>query len=1305
VFVVPGNGDGTFQTPIPTPVPNVGQELGIGDFNGDGIPDLVATVMDAGSGNVYLDVFISNGDGTFAESHAASVGSNGVEQMATGDFNGDGKLDIAAESWWDSSGASTMYIAMGNGDGTFQPAQQYNVGNYAGSFAAGDFNGDGKLDLAVPNQGPSAIIMLYGNGDGTFQAAQPIPGSNTLSPAAAATGKFTGDGSDGLVFGDWFSPSVFVFLHSSSITATTTNIPLSGTAGTHTIQATYTPDGSASYLGSSGTVDVTVTVPATVTAVSLTAPSSMTLGDSTATATATLTESGGNEPPTGTVSIIADSSTTLYTGSASQGNVISVGLNSLSVGTHTLEAQYSDGNGTITSNTVTVTVNKATPTITISWSAGQPGPLVYGYKAPSIKAVTTTPAGTPMMTGSAKIYSDSTLIATLASLHAGTTTISGLTGIPVGTDNVTIQWPGDANFNAANSNAIQLTVTPAVSSTTTLSTSAAEIMYPDQVTFTAVVTIPTDAAFAPRVTGTVAFMDGSTSLGTGTLAYNGTSKQFQTLLPVSALKGGAHTITASYSGDTNVPSSISAPLTETVDKVGSSTALLVSPQTVNMGGTVSLTATVTGAAGGATPIGNIVFLDGSNAVATVPVDGSGMAATSVTSLTAGTHSLVATYQGNESYLTSSSTANANSTVTVNKLDGAGLALASSANPSKLNQSITISVTVTGSGATPSGNVTLTEGSTAVGTAPVNASGVATFPLSNLTVGTHNLVASYAGDSVYNAAGPSAPLVQTVNRLDSATALQTSAAKIPAGSQLTLTASVSGSGATPSGNVNFVADGSTSLGTGTLNASGAAFITVATLSVGNHSVVASYVGDTGYNASSSAASPVEVDKLTPNVAVTSSSNPSKPNQSITISVTVTGSGATPSGNVTVTEGNTALGTSPVNGSGIATFPLSNLTVGTHNLDASYAGDSVYNGGSAALTQSVEHLDSATALAVNPSVANVGGTVSLTATVSGSGATPTGNVTFVADGSTSLGVGTLNASGVASISLSSLGSGSHSVVANYGGDTVYNSSTSSPAGVTVNKLAPNVGISSTPNPSKTTDAVTILVTVTVSGPTPTGNVTLLEGSTAVGTAPVNASGVATFPLSNLTVGTHSLVASYAGDTVYNSGSAALTQTVNPAGALDFELDFTSIGGAVPFGSGQSWSSAILVKGVNGFTGTVTLTCSGLAPTLGCNFASPQVVAAEAGTKTAVTVTTAGRTILTAGMLGIVGLCIPRKKRHAKTKYVLAIIGTLALAFGMVACGGGSMRYTQNDGTPKGTYSIVVTGTSGNITHSQTVTVTVR
>jgi uncharacterized repeat protein (TIGR01451 family) len=161
-----------------------------GDFNQDGKTDLV-TVQNAVN---TVSVFLGNGDGTFGPARDYAV--TAPLTVVVGDFNNDGKPDLAVGS--ETGGGSIVSILLGNGDGTFQAAADYTFAGGANSIAIGDFNGDGKADLAVNAGG--GIGLLLGNGDGTFQYAK-IPAS-FISVSMLAVGDFDNDGNADIAYID-----------------------------------------------------------------------------------------------------------------------------------------------------------------------------------------------------------------------------------------------------------------------------------------------------------------------------------------------------------------------------------------------------------------------------------------------------------------------------------------------------------------------------------------------------------------------------------------------------------------------------------------------------------------------------------------------------------------------------------------------------------------------------------------------------------------------------------------------------------------------------------------------------------------------------------------------------------------------------------------------------------------------------------------------------------------------------------------------------------------------------------------------
>ncbi len=189
ISVLLGNGDGTFQPYTPFGAGSYPQSILTADFNGDGRADLA--VGDQGSG---ISILLGNGDGSFQDQLTNPVGNEPVA-VVTADLSHDSHNDIITTNY----GTNDISVLMGNGDGTFQPARSFPAG--AGPFAlmVGDFNGDGRPDVAVVDNGDmygngQGVSILLGNGDGTFQTPAtfiPMPGSD---PTSIVAGDFTGDG-------------------------------------------------------------------------------------------------------------------------------------------------------------------------------------------------------------------------------------------------------------------------------------------------------------------------------------------------------------------------------------------------------------------------------------------------------------------------------------------------------------------------------------------------------------------------------------------------------------------------------------------------------------------------------------------------------------------------------------------------------------------------------------------------------------------------------------------------------------------------------------------------------------------------------------------------------------------------------------------------------------------------------------------------------------------------------------------------------------------------------------------------------
>jgi hypothetical protein len=472
------------------------------------------------------------------------------------------------------------------------------------------------------------------------------------------------------------------------------------------------------------------------------------------------------------------------------------------------------------------------------------------------------------------------------------------------------------------------------STTTTVASSVNPSTYGQSVTFTATVT-----AGSGTPVGKVNFKENGTIIATVTLDSHG-----QAVFTTSTLKVGNQNIQTVYTGSLKYSMSASPMLVQGVQKSATTTALASSLSPIVYGEKVTFTATVTAVSPGAgTPGGTVAFRDNGVTLATISLDASGVAAFTTSALSVGNDRIVAAYTGSSSYKLSLSQA----FIEVVNKDTTSTALQDSPNPSVYGQSVTFTATVTanapGSGI-PGGTIIFRDNGATLATVSLNASGVATFTTSALTVGNNRIVAAYTGSGSFKVS-QSAAVVEVVNKDATSTALQSSANPSVFGQSVTFTATVTaaapGSG-TPGGTVTFRDNGVT-VATVALNTNGVATFTTSALGVGQHRIVAVYGGSSSYKFSQSTALIQVVNRDATQITLSSSVNPSVPGQPVTFTVKVVGAppgSGVPTGTITFYDGSKVIDTASVDSTGTATFTISTLSVGSHNITATYSGDANY-----------------------------------------------------------------------------------------------------------------------------------------------------------------------------------------------------------------------------------------------------------------------------------------------------------------------------------------------------------------------------
>jgi len=607
-------------------------------------------------------------------------------------------------------------------------------------------------------------------------------------------------------------------------------------------------------------------------------------------------------------------------------------------------------------------------------------------------------------------------------------------------------------------------------SATALSVDATSVVVGAPVTLRAIAGAAIGGAGAGAA-GRVTFSRASTVSGTATAVatvalVNGVATLTTTKLPL-----GTSFITATYLGSSTYQMSVSAPVPVTVAKAATATVLTESPGDPAghvAGAPESFTASVSVPGSPAVvPVGMLTFNSGARRLATVRLAGGSASFTSST-LPVGAQSLTVTYTGSASLATSTSDGLA---LVVGKADASMSLTTTDLSPVKA-ESVTLRAhlsAVAPSTALVTGTVTFVSNGVTLGTTAVSSS-VATLTTTRLPAGPASVTASYGGSSRVNSTSVAVVTQAT-------TAAVRGSGNSALGDPVDLTATITPVGtahAKSTGSVTF-SDGSTVVGSANL-IGGQATLTIDSLALGDHAITASYGGGGGggggggaggmFGTSRSAAFTQHVGQATTGVTVTGPCcDVSGQDATFTAQVSATNPAAgTPTGEVafsaTANDGASPpvdLGTVPVvAGQAQEATPMykdNDDRSGTRSaardftVHATYSGDTNFIGSSGDSALTITNGDTTTAVTVSPDPSTVGDHATLTATVgpaAPASGTPSGTVTF-SDGSNPLATVTLTG-GVAVLDTTSLGLGSHTITAAYGGDNNFNGSTG-PAGASV------------------------------------------------------------------------------------------------------------------------------------------------------------------------------------------------------------------------------------------------------------------
>jgi hypothetical protein len=1006
VAVLVGNGDGTFQPPLLTTFQpsNIGNyplfrsAFAVGDISGDGKPDLA--LLD--TANEYIYFLLGDGSGRFTPGTPLLTYTRDAVYLQ--DLNGDGYVDLLTT---DSLGAQ-FEVFLGKGNGTFPSFVRYSLTTSAGPFLPVDVDADGHLDVLTVVY-PGQLGYFKGNPDGTFSSLTPlgtVPSSNPLVAAtdlnsdgvpdlifSTASGIAVSLGKSGLSFG---SPLTTI---SGGSTSPYSMLPAKPAAGDfngdgHTDLAmaveggivllfgkgdgTFLSDdfyemnqlvGAAAVADFNGDTfpDIAVTLPATFPRLllgdgtgkfSLGPDPNSTYGSQAADVTLLAADFNGDGKPDLNLG-------TMVPNQPSVGNAQSVAIN-------TGKGVFSTPFSVPDSSPILADFNRDGRTDIINASGNQ----IYvslGQPDGSFKAVA-TPLRLPFLTGL---------------FNVGDVNNDGKADLILNYRDHLEVWfgNGDGTFAFSSSINVQTIVNSVIATIADVDGdgSADLILAPD---------------YNPAASvGPLAIFYGN---GDGTF-------QSPVFLPI------AHRYSQVTVVDVNRDNKPDLVMTD-----GAAIAVMI-----NLGGR-KFDSEVDYIAGRAVSALNVVDVNSDGFPDIVVANTGGTTVTVLLNQPNGTSPNGNSVSGN---------------------------LSVTPEPSSVGQPLNIALSVSGqsTGApVPTGSVSFIVDGVFVADAPL-VTGSATYAYTvSLIAAQHTITATYNGDSTYAPKSFSVTHVVRPPTYSTQTTLAASPTTLLASHTVRLSATVTSAVPVPTGAITFL-DGSSTLGSATIDSTGAVYFDTALLAPGVHSIAATFQGYTQYNLNftiptvaaifSPSTSPVSSVTVTANVtsiSLTSSSNSATAGTVLTFVAQTSSSAGVPFGGVSFYDGNVLLGTRSVQSTGSASFSTASLTSGSHSITGAFNANGPYAGStSAPLSIGVTSAPAAaivTIVALESQWNSASGTSSLTATVFAPELPPGGTVSFLDNGSV-LGTGLVDAFGVARLANARMELGTHSLTASFGGTAHY------------------------------------------------------------------------------------------------------------------------------------------------------------------------------------------------------------------------------------------------------------------------------